>query len=74
MPIQTEFLYIFQVPNRNWSLIINELFQIYSAQILVDFLSRPFCHTVLTLKAPPIICSRRQFQILPLFQKITYKA
>ena len=23
----------------------------------------------LTLKAPPIICSRRQFQILPLFQK-----
>ena len=22
-----------------------------------------------TLKAPPIICSRRQFQILPLFQK-----
>ena len=24
---------------------------------------------VLTLKAPPIICSRRQFQILPLFQK-----
>ena len=23
---------------------------------------------VLTLKAPPIICSRRQFQILPLFQ------
>ena len=25
---------------------------------------------VLTLKAPPIICSRRQFQILPLFQKL----
>ena len=23
----------------------------------------------LTLKAPPIICSRRQFQILPIFQK-----
>ena len=23
----------------------------------------------LTLKAPPIICNRRQFQILPLFQK-----
>ena len=23
----------------------------------------------LALKAPPIICSRRQFQILPLFQK-----
>ena len=26
-------------------------------------------HVFLTLKAPPIICSRRQFQILPLFQK-----
>ena len=25
-------------------------------------------HNTLTLKAPPIICSRRQFQILPLFQ------
>ena len=25
--------------------------------------------SVLTLKAPPIICSRRQFQILLLFQK-----
>ena len=24
----------------------------------------------LTLKAPPIICSRRQFQIFPLFQKL----
>ena len=24
---------------------------------------------VLTIKAPPIICSRRQFQILLLFQK-----
>ena len=30
--------------------------------------------TCLTLKVPPIICSRRQFQILPLFQKITNKA
>ena len=29
---------------------------------------------VLTLKAPPIICSRRQFQNLPLFSKITNKA
>ena len=31
-----------------------------------------FCSVLylqLTLKAPPIICSRRQFQILPLFQK-----
>ena len=27
-----------------------------------------FC-SFLTLKVPPIICSRRQFQILPLFQK-----
>ena len=24
---------------------------------------------LLTLKVPPIICSRRQYQILPLFQK-----
>ena len=28
---------------------------------------------VLTLKAPPIICSRRQFKILQLFQKIANK-
>ena len=27
-----------------------------------------------TLKAPPIICSRQQFQILPIFSKITNKA
>ena len=27
--------------------------------------------SILTHKAPPIICSRRQLQILPLFQKIT---
>ena len=27
------------------------------------------CPLYLTLKAPPIICNRRQFQILPLFQK-----
>ena len=28
-----------------------------------------FVGSLLTLKAPPIICSRRQFQIMPLFQK-----
>ena len=28
----------------------------------------------LTLKAPPLICSRRQFQMMPFFSKITNKA
>ena len=33
-----------------------------------------FVIVFLTLKAPPINCSRRQFQILPLFFKIKNKA
>ena len=31
---------------------------------------RPKLKVLLTLKAPPIICSRRQFNILLLFQKL----
>ena len=38
-------------------------FSSVKAHMIVDLWSR------LTLKGPPIICSRRQFQILPLFQK-----
>ena len=37
---------------------------------LICFLSLPEACGVLTLKAPPIICSRRQFKNLLLFQKL----
>ena len=37
---------------------------------LVDMVGgNPEEYVYLTLKAPPAICSRRQFQILPIFQK-----
>ena len=39
-----------------------------------DLNSLPESGLSFTHKAPPIICSRRQFQILPLFSKITNKA
>ena len=35
---------------------------------------RPTLIVFLTLTAPPIICSRQRFKILPLFSKITKKA
>ena len=37
--------------------------------LLVSYFPGDVWNCKLTIKAPPIICSRRQFQILPLFQK-----
>ena len=35
----------------------------------LSYVNKPLTYLQLTHKAPPTICSRRQFQILPLFQK-----
>ena len=42
-----------------WAPVLDTLDQVKSFIILV----------ILTLKAPPIICNRRQLKIVPLFQK-----
>ena len=46
---------------------------ILNAQGMIKYTIPNFFDT-LTLKVPPIICSRGQFQILPLFSKITNEA
>ena len=49
-----------------YSLILNKF-------VTVDFHKRTYLCTILTLKAPPIICIRQQFQIFVSFLKITNK-
>ena len=66
---------------KSWLLFFNCL-NVLWLWVYCDFLAVPlvglqcvivvfseYTHLLLTLKTPPIICSRRQLQILPLFQK-----
>ena len=41
----------------------------FGAVAVLDVLPYTSICFILTVKAPPIVCSRRQFQILPPFQK-----
>ena len=77
-----EFFVLFSIFDENLSWYIDASIKEFAPhKMRIDKNDEAFKHgnlihgKCLTLKAPPIICSRRQFQILPLFfSKITNKA
>ena len=56
---------------------VKPCYNVYKRLVIVQWFTgtHAYAHDdpISTLKAPPIICSRRQLKIFPLFQKITNK-